>query len=121
MTRIGQENRQSRKSVSGGMEAPDQGLDEAAKHCRHQHRRSRTVRWQQCSNRVDGRFRRLPKTWVESFRFRLHIDSSTALSITSRTGLGKAKHIEIQYLWLQEAVRNNKLMVEKIPVGNKLV
>ena len=29
---------------------------------------------------------------------RLHIDSSTALSTTSRTGLGKAKHIEIQHL-----------------------
>ena len=29
--------------------------------------------------------------------------------------LGKAKHIEIQHLWLQEAVRNNKLTVEKIP------
>ena len=33
---------------------------------------------------------------------RLHIDSSAALSIISRTGLGKAKHIEIQHLWLQE-------------------
>ena len=51
-------DRQSRKSVSGGhdpaREALDQGLDRAAKHCRHQHRRSRTVRWQPCSNRVDG-------------------------------------------------------------------
>ena len=46
---------------------------------------------------------------------RLHIDSSAALSIKSRTGLGKAKHIEIQHLWFQEAVRNNKLAVEKIP------
>ena len=46
---------------------------------------------------------------------RLHIDSGAALSIISRTGLGKAKRIEIQCLWLQEAVRNNKLMVEKIP------
>ena len=35
-------------------EAPDQGLDEAAKHCRHQHHRSRTVCWHLCSNRVDG-------------------------------------------------------------------
>ena len=45
---------------------------------------------------------------------RLHIDSSAALSMISRTGLGKAKHIEIQCLWLQEAVRNNELTVEKI-------
>ena len=49
---------------------------------------------------------------------RLHIDSSAALSIISRT---KAKHIEIQYLWLQEAVRNNKLMVEKIPSETTLL
>ena len=46
---------------------------------------------------------------------RLRIDSSAGLSITSRTGLGKAKHVETQYLWLQEAVRNNKLPVGKIP------
>ena len=38
---------------------------------------------------------------------RLHIDSSAALSKISRTGLGKAKHIDIQYLW-------HKLTVEKI-------
>ena len=44
---------------------------------------------------------------------RLHIDSSAALSIISRTGLGKAKHLEVQHLWLHEAVRN-KLTVEKI-------
>ena len=29
--------------------------------------------------------------------------------------LGKTKRIETQYLWLHEAVRNNKLTVEKIP------
>ena len=45
---------------------------------------------------------------------RLHVDSNAALSIISRTGLGKAKHIDIQYPWLQEAVRNDKPM-EKIP------
>ena len=49
---------QSIKSVSGERdlagEALDQGMDEAAKQCRHQHRRSRTVRSQPCSNSVDG-------------------------------------------------------------------
>ena len=46
---------------------------------------------------------------------RLHIDFSAALSVISRIGLGKAKHLEIQHLWLQEAVRSGKLTVEKIP------
>ena len=45
---------------------------------------------------------------------RLDIVSSAALSMLSRTGLGTAKHIEILYLWFQEAVRNNKLTVEKM-------
>ena len=45
---------------------------------------------------------------------RPRIDSSAALSMIGRTGLGKAKHIDIQHLWLQEVVRNNKLTVDKI-------
>ena len=51
-------DRQSRRSVSGCVILHEKhlikALDEAAKHCGHQHRRSRTVRWQPCSNRVDG-------------------------------------------------------------------
>ena len=54
------------------------------------------------------------KDLVTVVTIRLYIDSSAALSIISRTGLGKAKHIEIQHLWLQEAVRSGKLAVEKI-------
>ena len=45
---------------------------------------------------------------------RLHLDSSSALSLISKTGLGKAKHIEIQHLWLQEAVRSKRLECSKI-------
>ena len=33
----------------------------------------------------------------------------------SRTGLSKAKHVEIQYLRLQEAARSRKLTAEKVP------
>ena len=39
----------------------------------------------------------------------LHLDSSSALSLISKAGLGKAKHIEIQHLWLQEAVQRKRL------------
>ena len=46
---------------------------------------------------------------------RLHIDFSAALSIISRTTCGKAPHIEIQHLWLQQVVRENKSTVKKIP------
>ena len=50
----------------------------------------------------------------------LHIDSGASVSTTSRTWLDKAKHIEIQHLWLQQAVRSGKLTVEKTPPGRTL-
>ena len=36
---------------------------------------------------------------------RVHVDSSSAKSIASRTGLGKVRHMEVKFLWVQEAVR----------------
>ena len=47
-------------------------------------------------------------------KVRIHIDISSALSLIAKTGLGKAKHIEIQYLWLQEAVQRRRLECTKI-------
>ena len=41
-------------------------------------------------------------------------DSSSALAITHRRGLGKLRHIQVQYLWLQGAVRENRIQVHKI-------
>ena len=34
----------------------------------------------------------------------VYSDSSAALGIATRSGLGKLKHIRVQYLWLQEKV-----------------
>ena len=45
----------------------------------------------------------------------LHMDSSAALSLVSRAGLGRAKHIEMQHLWLQDAVRKGRLSAHKVP------
>ena len=59
------------------------------------------------------------KDLVRVVTVRLHIGSGAALSIIRRTGLSKAKHIEIQHLWLQEAVRSGNLTVEKIPTETK--
>ena len=41
-------------------------------------------------------------------------DSSTAKGIASRRGLGKMRHVELRYLWVQEIVRRGRLRVEKI-------
>ena len=59
------------------------------------------------------------QTWLEDLGWRvdvqLHMDSASALSLIQREGLGRAKHIEIQYLWLQEAVRRKRLGVPVKP------
>ena len=41
-------------------------------------------------------------------------DSSTAKGIASRRGLGKMRHVELRYLWVQEAVRGGRLSVRKV-------
>ena len=46
---------------------------------------------------------------------RVHTDASAALGIIQRQGLGKLRHISIQFLWIQDKVRNNELDVVKIP------
>ena len=46
------------------------------------------------------------------------IDSSAAKSIASRVGLGKVRHMEVKFLWLQEAVKAKRVEVRKI-AGNR--
>ena len=45
----------------------------------------------------------------------LYLDSSAALSLTDRRGLGKAKHIDLQHLWLQDAVKEGRIHTHKVP------
>ena len=49
----------------------------------------------------------------------VYSDSSAALGIVTRSGLGKVRHIRVQYLWLQERVAQNDLMVRKVAVEAK--
>ena len=41
-------------------------------------------------------------------------DASAAISIASRTGLGKVRHIEVCQLWLQDKVKQGKIAVQKV-------
>ena len=50
-----------------------------------------------------------------SMKVKLWTDSSAAKSAASRRGLGKTRHLEIKFLWLQEAVRRGRLRLAKIP------
>ena len=42
------------------------------------------------------------------------VDSSAAKSACSRVGLGRLRHLEVKYLWAQEAFRNKKFELKKI-------
>jgi hypothetical protein len=44
----------------------------------------------------------------------LYSDSSAARGIIHRTGLGKLRHLETGYLWLQAAVAKKRLLVRKV-------
>ena len=50
--------------------------------------------------------------WKMSVRVRT--DSSAAKAVASRRGLGKMRHIELKYLWLQELVLDQRIAIKKI-------
>jgi hypothetical protein len=41
-------------------------------------------------------------------------DSSAAISISSKSGVGKTRHIATRWLWVQDAVRNKQIRLKKI-------
>ena len=43
----------------------------------------------------------------------LYTDSSAAMGMVARKGMGEVRHIEVGELWIQDAVRNNVLTVNK--------
>lgn len=44
----------------------------------------------------------------------VHIDASAALAITQRQGLGKLRHINVQWLWTQERIKKGDLSAHKV-------
>ena len=44
----------------------------------------------------------------------LNVDASAAIGIMQRKGLGKLRHLDTQSLWTQDAVRQRRVIVEKV-------
>ena len=44
----------------------------------------------------------------------IHTDAEAAKGIAARTGLGKTRHIDVHYLWVQEKVRAGDLILHKV-------
>jgi hypothetical protein len=45
---------------------------------------------------------------------RLFVDASAAQAIANRQGIGKIRHLDVKFLWLQEATKSGLLVVRKI-------
>lgn len=50
----------------------------------------------------------------ENLDIKIYTDSVAALGIIGRRGLGKVRHMETGYLWLQDSVADKKLAVAKV-------
>ena len=47
------------------------------------------------------------------FQTTVHTDSTAAMGIVHRKGLGRTRHIEVQYIWIQDKVHEKELAVKK--------
>jgi hypothetical protein len=56
----------------------------------------------------------LAKDLGYDFGLRIWVDSTTAKAIASRIGLGRVRHMEVKYLWAQEAHKNARFQIRKI-------
>ncbi len=45
---------------------------------------------------------------------KIKVDASAAISIVERTGLGKLKHISVQWLWVQQIAKRKELGYDKV-------
>ena len=57
----------------------------------------------------------LLQDWGLPVGVRIHSDSSAARGICSRRGLGKMRHVQTRYLWIQERVAQKHISIHKIP------
>ena len=45
----------------------------------------------------------------------IKVDSTAAIGIASRRGLGKVRHIDVADLWLQDRVHRGEMVIAKVP------
>ena len=44
----------------------------------------------------------------------IHVDATAAIGIAQREGVGKVRHLDTQALWIQDAVRQRRVNLEKV-------
>ena len=51
---------------------------------------------------------------VVNVKCHLHTDSSAAVGIANRVGIGKIRHLAVHLLWLQEKIRSGDICIHKV-------
>lgn len=64
--------------------------------------------------------RALMEDWGDKPQLEIFSDSSAARGTANRRGLGKLRHVQTRYLWLQERVAENDLKISVIGTKNNL-
>ena len=49
-----------------------------------------------------------------SCRLNLHLDASATMGLVNRRGLGKAKHVDVQNLWIQGASKSGRFVTKMV-------
>ena len=55
----------------------------------------------------------LAADWGVRLEPQIHMDATAGISIGSRRGLGRVKHIDTVFLWVQEVVNRGRVRVDK--------
>ena len=53
--------------------------------------------------------------WNLKYKLAVNVDATAAIGIASRRGLGKVKHIDTVFLWIQERIESLKIQIRKKP------
>ena len=56
----------------------------------------------------------MAKDFGMDIRSSIYVDATAAIGIAERKGLGKVRHLDTQALWIQDAVRSRRVLLEKV-------
>ena len=56
----------------------------------------------------------LAKDLGEVCKLNLHLDALATMCLVKRMGLGKAKHVHVPHLWIQEASKSGRFVTKKV-------
>ena len=55
-----------------------------------------------------------------AFKLEVESDSSSARAFASRRGLGRQRHVQTRYLWMQDQVATGMLLIKKVASGDNV-